>query len=191
MLGSLVLTGCGGGGGGSAANFPVTTTGSPPAPVTMPTPLPTTSVSAPALNNFTVSLSEDTSTASVGGAVTYTLRLQNTSSSSASVIADTNNSQSVPKATLRITDPNGVVIYPVVQAHGVQASHDVAPPPPPTDGGAGVILAPGEQLTPLTRILSVFSVPGTYQAQATFSVAATPTDPVQTVTLPPLPVTIR
>lgn len=182
------VPGCGGGGGGSASSpSPITTTG--PISGSNP-PSPTTSVSAPALNNFTVSLQEDNATISTGGTVNYTLTLANTSLSTATIVATSESGITVPKATLRVTDSSGTVVYPV-QRPGLQRAHDAPAPPPPPSNDTTVTLVPSQQLPSLTRSVVAFSAKGTYQAVATFTVAGTMSDTPQTVTLPPLTVTVQ
>jgi len=144
-------------------------------------------VSAPALQNFTVSLAESAATIPVGGTVNYTLTLTNTSSSPASVIVAAENGQAVPQAVLRVSDPGGATVYPVARP-GVAHNN---PPPPPPSLNLPVTLAPGQSLTTITRAVSAFGAAGTYQAVASFMVAPTNNDPVQTVTLPPLFVTAQ
>lgn len=146
-----------------------------------------TTVSAPALQNFTVSLAEDSATIPVGGTVNYTLTLTNTSSSTATVIVAVENSQTVPQAVLRVSNPNGTTVYPVARP-GV-AHVNPPPPPPPLDVPA--TLAPGQSLTTIHRAVSAFASAGTYQAVATFTVASTNADAKQMVTLPSLGVTAR
>ncbi len=196
LLLCLPLAGCGGGGGGSASvvSSPVLPTPTPtPTPVPMPTPTPTptpaptaTTISAPALQNFTVSLTENAATVPVGGTVIYTLTLINTSSSTATVIVDSANGQAVPQAALRVTDPSGATVYPVARPGTAHAD-----PPPPPLLNLPATLAPGQSLTAIVRTVSAFATAGTYQAVATFTVAPTNNDPVQTVTLPALSVTAQ
>lgn len=186
LLLCVSLTGCGGGGGGSSVVGTVPVQPLPPAPTPIPIPLVTT-VSASALQNFTVSLAEDSAVVPVGGTVNYTLTLTNTSSSTATVIVAVDNGQTVPIAVLRVTNPNGTTVYPVARP-GV--AHDNAPPaPPPLDVPA--TLAPGQSLTTIHRAVSAFASAGTYQAVATFTVASTAADTKQMVTLPSLGVTAR
>lgn len=186
-----LLAGCGGGGGGGGVTGPVTTPPviTPPVitpPVTTPTypspPASALSVSAHALTNFTAILSEDVTSIPVGGTVNYTVVLTNSSSSPQSMIADSSNGTSVPKASLRITNSAGQTVYPP------PVRPLDAPPPPPSNGVAAI--QPGESIFKTTA-LAVFSKPGTYQAVATFTVAASASDKAQTVTLPALPITVK
>ncbi len=186
LLLCVSLAGCGGGGGG---NSPAATA---PAPAPPPTPTPAqapavTAVSAPALQNFTVTLAEDNAAIPVGGTVNYTLTLTNTSSSTATVIDTVVNGQTVPQAELRVTNASGVTVYPVSRP-GI--AHDNSPPPPPALY-LPATLAPGQSLTTITRAVSAFSSAGTYQATAMFTVASSAADTPQTVTLTPLSVTVQ
>ena len=186
LLLCVSLAGCGVGGGGisSVGTAPVLPLPTTPAPSSTST---ATTVSAPALQNFTVSLAEDAAVVPVGGTVNYTLTLTNTSSSTATVIVAVDNNQTVPQAVLRVSDPNGTTVYPVARP-GV--AHDNLPPPPPALD-LPATLAPGQSLTTIHRAVSAFASAGTYQAVATFTVASTSADSKQMVTLPPLSVTAR
>ncbi len=186
LLLCVSLAGCGGGGGGSSSVGATPVPALPPAP-TPPPAAPVTAVSAPALQNFTVSLAEEAAVVPVGGTANYTLTLTNTSQSTATVIVAVDNSQTVPQAVLRVSDPGGAIVYPVARP-GV--AHDNPPPPPPTLD-LPVTLAPGQSLTTIHRAVSAFAVAGTYLAVATFTVASTNADPKQMVTLPPLSVTAQ
>lgn len=143
-------------------------------------------MAAPALQNFTASLAEDRSTVGVGGTVNYTLRLTNTSSVAAPIIVTTENGQTVPRAALQVVDAGGTTVYPVQRPITTHAD----PPPPPTLD-LPVTLAPGQSLGVIVRPVTAYGAAGTYQATATFSVAANGADPVQMVTLPPLAVTAQ
>ncbi len=186
----VALPGCGGGGGGgSTASLPAPTINPGPNPSPNPAP-PATSVSAPALNNFTATLQEDNATINAGGTVNYTLTLANTSLTTATIVATSESGHTVPKATLRVTDSSGTVVYPVSRP-GLQRAQDVPAPPPPPSNDTTVTLVSGQQLPSLSRSVAAFSAKGTYQAVATFTVAGSPSDTPQTVTLPPLTVTVQ
>lgn len=180
-----LLTGCGGGGGSSAtAPTPPVLSPGPLPPV--PIPAPTLAVSAPALSNFTATLSENAASISVGGTVNYTVTLANTSSTPATILTNTSNGVSVPIATLRVSSSSGQTLYPPVSQPGARPQD--GPPPPPSSGV--VTLQPGQSLSQ-TRALAVFSKADTDQAVATFTVAANLTDTPQTVTLNALPLTVK
>ncbi len=186
LLICVSLAGCGGGGGGGSSVGAVPVLPLPPVAPAPPPPTVTT-VSAPALQNFTVSMMEDRSTVSVGGTVNYTLTLTNTSSAAASVIVAIENSQTVPQTVLRVTNPLGATVYPVARP-GV--AHDNGPPPPPLLD-APVTLMPGQSLSSVHRAVSAFASAGTYLASATFTVASGSGDARQMVTVPVLSVTAQ
>jgi uncharacterized repeat protein (TIGR01451 family) len=179
LLGLMLAAGCGGGGGGGSS----TTTGGVVGggTTTLPQAAPTL-VSAPALGGITATLSESQAAISVGGTVTYTFLLTNTSSAPATVIADNLNNVAVPKATLRVTDSSGRTVYPTGATPGD------TPPAPPSNGVA--TLQPNGQIS-FSRTVSAFSKADVYQAVATFTVASSATDTPQTITLSPLAVTAQ
>lgn len=182
-LGLLVIgtAGCGGGGGGSSTSGSSTTTGGTTGGAT-PAPAAPTRVSAPALGSLTASLTESQAAINVGGSLTYTFTLTNTSSTPVNVTVDTVDGVQMPKATLRVTYSSGKIVYPI------GAAPFDTPPAPPSSGV--VTILPNGQVS-LSRTVSVFSKAGTYQAVATFTVASSATDTPQTVTLPPLAVTAQ
>ncbi len=182
--------GCGGGGGGSSASSSSGTgtstsgggTTTPPV-VTPPVTPPSTSqtVSAPALGSFTASLTEDPYSITAGGTVNFTLKITNSSSTAATIVAEKLAGVNVPIASLRVTNSAGQVVYPV------GATPQDTPPAPPS---GGVTLQPGQSLQE-TKSVAVFAKADTYPAVATFTVAASTVAKAQTVTLGPLPVTAK
>lgn len=168
-----LLAGCGGGGGsngntgtgttGTGTNTTGTSTlgtnGPPPA---------ITSVSIVEPNGLTASLSENTSSISVGGSVIYTLTLTNTTAAAVAIHYSSATPTS-PPAGLVVRDPSGIQVPGSV------------PGPPPLDN---TTLAPGQTFTS-TQTVSGYTVSGTYTATATF------TDGGAFATLAPLPVAVH
>lgn len=98
------------------------------------------------------------------------------------MVTDTFNGVSAPKASLQIKNAALQVVYPP-PVHPLDA-----PPAPPANGVIGI--QPGQSVFKTTA-LATFTSAGTYQAVATFTVAATASDKPQVVTLAALPVTVR
>ena len=150
LLALPLLAGCGGGGGGSSSPTPVPTPN--PTPVPVPTPPQTTPLSKSIITptGLTATLSEASSTVSVGGTLIYTETLTN---SNAAAVPVNSNGLNTPSAVLKIIGPSGAVsLQPI-------------PGPPPIISGT---LAPGQTLT-MTVTAGGFTTAGTYSATATFS----------------------
>jgi hypothetical protein len=119
-------------------------------------------------DGLTASLSENTKSISVGGSVTYTLTLTNTTGAAVSIHYSA-ATPTAPPAGVIVRDPSGNQI-----PGGV-------PGPPPLDT---LSLGIGQSLTS-TQVISGYTVKGTYNATATF------TDGGTFVTLSVLPVTVQ
>ncbi len=168
-----LLAGCGGGGGGNGNTGGGGTTGTSGTAGTSGTsgttgPPPVTSVSIVEPNGLTASLSENAGSISVGGSVTYTLTLTNTTTAAVSI----HYSAAVPTQP-----PAGIIVR---DSSGNQVPGSV-PGPPPLDT---LSLAPGQTLTS-TQTVSGYAVAGTYTATATFS------DGPAFATLAPLSVAVQ
>lgn len=138
-----LLAGCGGGGGGGSSS---------PTPTPIPTPIPTPSpltVTGMTASNLTASLTEASSTVSVGGTLVYTLTLTNATAVTIPVHAIGDNT---PSASLNVTNPAGSPLF------------QPAPDPPALQNGS---LAPGQSFTK-TITVSGFTVAGVYSATAVF-----------------------
>jgi hypothetical protein len=169
LLSFSLLAGCGGGGGGSNGNSgggTTTTTGTTTTGTgttgTGTTGTGTSTGGQPALtatvttvSGLTASLSEASSTVSVGGTMTYTLTLTN---STAAAIPVHSNGLNIPAAGIIVRGPSGAISY------------DPVPGPAPVINGS---LAPGQTLT-TTVIANGFTAAGNYSAIATFSDDFTP-----------------
>lgn len=130
---ALLLAGCGGG-SGNAAVPPITT-------------LPTTSVTSVSQVSgaFIATLTQSAATESVNGSITYSLSVQNTSSTSATLLTATDNGQNAPIASLSVRNAAGQTVYPVVLPLGSSRAPLAGPPAPPT--GDGTSLAAAQALT--------------------------------------------
>lgn len=173
------LAGCGGSGSSTNTSGPIF--------------LVPRSVSSTLSNGLTATLTEDRSTVSVGGTVTYTATLTNPTTQAITYqpTLSGSNSFSVP-AALVISNPSGQSVYPLeptAQFIGV---------------GASVTLAPGQSVSgtqtvsttsiPGASVTQGFSAAGQYTAKAYFSVVpGTSSDVSQAVTATagPLPVTAQ
>ncbi len=150
------------------------------------------SVSSTLSNGLTATLTEDRSTVSVGGTVTYTATLTNNTAQPIAyqpVLSGT-NSFSVP-ASLVVKDPSGQVVYPVgpIAAFvGVGASVTLAP----GQSNSGN-LAVSTQHDPAATVSQGYSAAGTYTASADFEFGAVtpPAAPSGTSTVGPLSVTAQ
>jgi len=173
-----LLAGCGGGGGsngnpgtgttGTGTNTNGTSTnGTSTLGTNGPAPA-VTSVSIVEPNGLTASLSENTSSISVGGSVIYTLTLTNTTAAAVS-IHYSSSTPTAPPAGLVVRDPSGNQVPGSV------------PGPPPLDN---TTLAPGQTLTSIQTV-SGYTLSGTYNATATF------TDGATFATLAPLAVAVH
>ena len=148
-----LLAGCGGGGGGNG-NTGGGTTGTTNSGGTtngtntgVQNPL---SVSGVTLTGLTATLSEPVSTISVGGAVTYTLTLTNTTG--VAILVRSTSTPSAPSAVVTVTGPTGGTSYQPI------------PGEPPLANGS---LAPGQTIS-TTKTATGFTSAGTYSATATF-----------------------
>ena len=156
-------------------------------------PLTPRSLSAALPNGLTATLTEDRSTVSVGGTVTYTATLTNSTAQPVTYqpVLSGSGLAGVP-AALSVSDPSGQIVYPlgpIAQFVGI---------------GPSVTLAPGQsvsapQAVTTTRIdgLTVtegYAAAGKYTASAVFAVVpGSVPDASQgiNVTVGPLPVTAQ
>lgn len=179
LTAALAFTaGCGGGGGdGGSANG-----GGGGVP-------PNTRVSvskSASLGSLYVTLAQDTSTISRGGTVTYTLSVVNPASASGPVEVvgkAISGTDTVPRATLALLDPNGQPPFHVI-------SPAAAPGPPPPPGVRLITLQPGQSLS-LTQARTVFTLRGQYRATATFQISGSFTVAPKLIVVGPLPVTVQ
>ena len=150
-----LLAGCGGGGGGGGGG---TTT-----------PPPNTSISVIAKpSSLTATLSENTAAVAVGGTVTYTLTLTNTTGAAVTINA-VSAAPTQPAAGLIVRDAAGNVVYS---------------PLPGTPPFGTATLAPGQSLSG-TQSVTTFAAAGVYSATATFA------DTSPATTVGPLTVTAQ
>ncbi len=150
-LASSCLTGCGGS-SSSGTNLPIVTP---------------RSVAATLSNGLTATLTEDRTTVSVGGTVTYTVTLANSTAQPVTYqpVYGPGSVPSVP-ATLTVTDPSGAVVYPV------------GPFPQLVAIGPSVTLAPGQSVSETQAVSTIpvaglavaegYSRAGQYAATVTF-----------------------
>ena len=160
-----LLAGCGGGGGsnGNSGTGTTGTTGTGTGGGGGPT-----SVSVVEPNGLTASLSENTNTIAVGGSVSYTLTLNNTTAGAVSIHYSAAN-PGVPPAGLVVRDAAGNVVFTPV------------PGPPSFDT---LSLAPGNILAS-TQTVTGYTTHGTYTATASFN------DGGAVTTLPALTVAVQ
>lgn len=149
LVSLALLAGCGGGGGGGGNGNPgpgtTTTTG---AGTGTQTPL---TVSVATSTGLTASITEASSTVSVGGTLVYTLTLTNNTPNA--ILAPYAGSTPAPSVGVKVIGPNGVV------------SFQPLPGGPPL---SSISLAPGQAIS-TTQEASGFTTAGTYTATATFS----------------------
>lgn len=160
LLALPLLAGCGGGGGGgSSSPTPIPTPIPIPTPTPIPTPPPTSALSTSVITmmGLTETLTENSSTVSVGGTVTYTLTLTNATPAAIPVHA-LSASPATPVVTLIVKDSANNSIYQPV------------PGPPAL---AIYSLAPGQSLAS-TVTVNGFTAAGVYTATATFGDDVTP-----------------
>ena len=119
-------------------------------------------------DGLTASLSENTANILIGGSVTYTLTLTNTTAAAVSIHYSA-STPTAPPAGFIVRDPSGTQVPGSV------------PGPPPLDT---LSLAPGQTLTS-TQTVTGYTVHGTYTATATFNDSGT------FVTLTPLAVAVQ
>ena len=169
LLGLLILpllAGCGGGGGsnGNPGGGGTTTTGSTGTNTGTQSNL-TSSVTTS--TGLTASITEASSTVSVGGTLVYTLTLMN-NTASALQVPYTGTTLPIPSVAVKVLGPNGL------------ASSQPLPGGPPLNSES---LAPGQSIS-TTQTATGFTTAGTYTATATFSdgTAAPPTAGPVTVT---------
>ena len=182
-LGTLLLpllAGCGGGGGGNGNTGGGTTgttgtTGNTGTTGTTGTTGNTgnnnggngsQSVSVTEPNGLTASISENSSTVSVGGSITYTLTLTN--NTGAAILTNAYSSQSLP-ANFRVVNQSGTIVFN---------------PIPYTPQINTISVASGQSLT-ASQVVSSFAASGTYTATAAFA------DTLSNISVGPLTVQVQ
>jgi len=125
------------------------------------------SVAATLSDGLTATLTEDRTTVSVGGTVTYTVTLTNSTAQPITYdpVYGPGSAPPVP-ATLTVTDPSGAVVYPV------------GPFPQYVSVGPSVTLTPGQSVSATQAVSTIpvagltvaegYSRTGLYAATATF-----------------------
>ena len=154
LLALPLLAGCGGGGGGSNGNpgSGATTGTAAGGSNTLGTNTgmqQPTSVSAPTATGLTATLTEASTTVSVGGTLVYTLTLTN---NTPAAILVRSNGTNMPSALLTVRNASGTPSFQPV------------PSGPPL---ASASLAPGQSIS-LTQTANGFTAAGTYSATAAF-----------------------